>query len=53
MGYASNAVGTINDVATVIGWANEVGALTWIDAVQFAPHGPIDVQALGCDFLAC
>ena len=53
VGYASNAVGTINDVATVIGWAKEVGALTWIDALQFAPHGPIDVQALGCDFLAC
>ena len=53
VGYASNAVGTINDVAAVIGWAQEVGALTWIDAVQFAPHGPIDVQALGCDFLAC
>ena len=53
VGYASNAVGTINDVATIIGWAREVGALTWIDAVQFAPHGPIDVQALGCDFLAC
>ncbi len=53
VGYASNAVGTINDVATVIGWAREVGALTFIDAVQFAPHGPIDVQALGCDFLAC
>lgn len=53
VGYASNAVGTINDVATVVGWAREVGALTWIDAVQFAPHGPIDVQALGCDFLAC
>lgn len=53
VGYASNALGTINDVATIIGWAKEVGALTWIDAVQFAPHGPIDVQALGCDFLAC
>ncbi|MDE3229665.1 MAG: cysteine desulfurase-like protein, partial [Chloroflexota bacterium] len=53
VGYASNAVGTINDVATVIGWAREVGALTWIDAVQYAPHAPIDVQALGCDFLAC
>ena len=53
VGYASNAVGTINDVATVISWAKEVGALTWIDAVQFAPHGPIDVQALDCDFLAC
>ena len=53
LGYASNAVGTINDVATAIGWAREVGALTWIDAVQYAPHAPIDVQALGCDFLAC
>lgn len=53
VGYASNAVGTINDVATIIGWAKAVGALTYIDAVQYAPHGPIDVQALGCDFLAC
>ena len=53
VGYASNAVGTINDVATVIRWAHEVGALAWIDAVQFAPHGPIDVQALDADFLVC
>ena len=53
IGYASNAVGTINDVATIIRWAREVGALTWIDAVQFAPHGPIDVQMLGVDFLVC
>jgi cysteine desulfurase family protein (TIGR01976 family) len=53
VGYASNAVGTINDVATIIGWAKEAGALSFIDAVQFAPHGPIDVQALGCDFLIC
>ena len=53
MGYASNAVGTINDVATVIGWAREVGVFSFIDAVQFAPHGPIDVQALDCDFLVC
>jgi len=53
VGYASNAVGTINDVTTVIRWAHEVGALTWIDAVQFAPHGPIDVQALDADFLVC
>jgi cysteine desulfurase family protein (TIGR01976 family) len=53
VGYASNATGTINDVATVIGWAHEVGALSYIDAVQFAPHGPIDVQALDCDFLVC
>lgn len=53
VGYASNAVGTINDVATVTRWAHEAGALTWIDAVQFAPHGPIDVQALDADFLVC
>jgi cysteine desulfurase family protein (TIGR01976 family) len=53
VGYASNAVGTINDVAAMIGWAREVGAYSFVDAVQFAPHGPIDVQALGCDFLAC
>lgn len=53
VGYASNAVGTINEVTTIIGWAKAVGALTWIDAVQYAPHGPIDVSALDCDFLAC
>ncbi len=53
VGYASNAVGTINDIATIIGWTHEVGALAWIDAVQFAPHGPIDVQALDADFLVC
>ena len=53
VGYASNATGTINDVGTIIGWASEVGALTFVDAVQYAPHGLIDVEALGCDFLAC
>jgi cysteine desulfurase family protein (TIGR01976 family) len=53
VGYASNAVGTINDVAAIVGWAHEAGALAWIDAVQFAPHGPIDVQALDADFLVC
>jgi cysteine desulfurase family protein (TIGR01976 family) len=53
VGYASNAVGTINDVTTIIRWAHEVGALVWIDAVQFAPHGPIDVQKLDADFLVC
>ena len=52
VGYASNAVGTINDVATVVRWAKEAGAISYIDAVQYAPHGPIDVRALGCDFLA-
>lgn len=53
VGYASNAVGTINDVAEVVRLAREVGALSFIDAVHYAPHGPIDVQALDCDFLAC
>ncbi len=53
VGYASNAVGTINDVKTVIRLAHEVGALAYIDAVHYAPHGPIDVRELDCDFLAC
>lgn len=51
--YASNAVGTINDVARLTRVAHSAGALVYIDAVQYAPHGPIDVQALGCDFLVC
>jgi len=53
VGYASNAVGTINPVADAVKAAHEVGALVYIDAVQYAPHGPIDVQTLDCDFLAC
>ena len=53
VGYASNAVGTINDVKTVVGWARAVGAYSFVDAVQYAPHGLIDVKALDCDFLAC
>jgi cysteine desulfurase family protein (TIGR01976 family) len=53
VGYASNAVGTINDVRRVVELAHNVGALCYIDAVQYAPHKPIDVQALYCDFLAC
>jgi cysteine desulfurase family protein (TIGR01976 family) len=52
-GYASNAVGTINDVRAVVALAHQAGALVFVDAVQFAPHGLIDVRALGCDFLAC
>ncbi len=51
VGYASNALGTVNDVRTIVDWAHEAGALAFIDAVQYAPHGPIDVQALGCDLL--
>lgn len=53
VGCASNAVGTINDVATITRWAHEVGALAFLDAVHYAPHGPIDVQRWECDFLAC
>lgn len=53
VGYASNAVGTINDVAEVVRLARAAGALSFIDAVHYAPHGPIDVRALDCDFLAC
>jgi cysteine desulfurase family protein (TIGR01976 family) len=53
VGYASNAVGTINDVAKIIRLAHERGAMAYIDAVHFAPHGPIDVRALDCDFLVC
>ncbi|MGH2524510.1 MAG: aminotransferase class V-fold PLP-dependent enzyme, partial [Anaerolineales bacterium] len=52
-GYASNAVGTINDVHTIVRMAHAAGALCFVDAVQYAPHGPIDVQALDCDFLVC
>lgn len=53
VGYASNAVGTINDVAAVVRLARAVGAMVFVDAVHYAPHGPIDVKALDCDFLAC
>jgi cysteine desulfurase family protein (TIGR01976 family) len=53
VGYASNAVGTINPVQEIVARAHEVGALTYIDAVAYAPHGPIDVQALDTDFLVC
>lgn len=52
-GYASNAVGTINDVKAVVDMAHAAGALVYVDAVQYVPHGPTDVQALGCDLLAC
>ena len=53
VGLASNAVGTINDVRRVVELARRVGALVFVDAVQGVPHLPVDVQALGCDFLAC
>lgn len=53
VGYASNAVGSVNPVREIVARAHEVGALAYIDAVAFAPHGPIDVQALDADFLVC
>ncbi|SRR5579862_3009656 len=53
VGLASNAVGTINPVREIIQLAHRAGALTYIDAVHYAPHGPIDVKALDCDFLVC
>ena len=51
VGYASNAVGTINPVQKIVELAHAAGALTYIDAVHYAPHGPIDVRELGTDFL--
>lgn len=51
--YASNAVGTINDVAKIVSIAHDFGALTVVDAVHYAAHGPIDVQATGTDVLIC
>lgn len=51
--HASNAVGTINPVAQIAQMAKAAGALYVVDAVQSAPHIPIDVQAIGCDFLLC
>jgi cysteine desulfurase family protein (TIGR01976 family) len=53
VGYASNAVGTINPVAEITRLAHGAGALVYIDAVHYAPHGLIDVKALDCDFLVC
>lgn len=51
VGYASNALGTINPVAKIVQMAHAAGTLVYVDAVQYAPHGPIDVQKLDCDFL--
>jgi len=53
VGYASNAVGTVNPVKEITRLAHAAGALVYIDAVQYAPHGPIDVRDLDCDFLVC
>jgi cysteine desulfurase family protein (TIGR01976 family) len=53
VGMASNALGTINPIKEIIEMAHDAGALVYVDAVQYAPHGPIDVQDLKVDFLAC
>jgi len=51
--HASNAIGTINDVRRIGEMVHEAGALVYVDSVQYAPHGPVDVQHLDCDFLVC
>ena len=53
VGWAANAVGTINDVREAIRLAHDVGAMSFIDAVHYAPHGLIDVKAIDTDFLVC
>ena len=53
VGYASNAVGTINPVREITRLAHAAGAMTFIDAVHYAPHGLMDVEDLDCDFLVC
>ena len=53
VGYASNAVGTINPVKEIVRLAHAAGALCYLDAVHYGPHGLIDVAALDCDFLVC
>ena len=53
VGYASNAVGTINPVRVITRLAHAAGALSYVDAVHYGPHGLIDVALLDCDFLAC
>jgi cysteine desulfurase family protein (TIGR01976 family) len=51
--WASNALGTLVDAARVCELAHDAGALAWVDAVHYAPHGPIDVAAIGADVLIC
>jgi cysteine desulfurase family protein (TIGR01976 family) len=53
IGAASNALGTVNDVARACTLARAAGALSFVDAVHYAPHALVDVRAIGCDFLAC
>jgi cysteine desulfurase family protein (TIGR01976 family) len=53
LGAASNALGTISDVSRASALARSAGALSFVDAVHYAPHHPVDVTRIGCDFLAC
>ncbi len=53
LNYASNLTGSINNVKSLVSIAREAKVITYVDAVQFAPHGLIDVNSIGCDFLAC
>jgi cysteine desulfurase family protein (TIGR01976 family) len=53
LNYASNMTGSINPVSMLTKHAKHAGALVYVDAVQLTPHGAVDVEALGCDFLAC
>lgn len=53
IGYASNAIGTVNNVAQIVKLAHSVGALVFVDAVHYAPHASIDARRLDCDFLTC
>ncbi len=53
LGAASNALGTVSDVARACALARAAGALSFVDAVHYAPHALVDVRAIGCDFLAC
>ena len=53
IGGASNALGTINDLAQAVSLAHSAGVLTFVDAVHLAPHELVDVRQIGCDFLAC
>ncbi len=51
-GHVSNSLGTVNDIPALARWAHERGAVMVVDGAQAAPHRPVDVQALGCDFYA-
>ena len=53
LNYASNLTGSVNDVAALVALAHSTGAITYVDAVQIAPHQCIDVRALDCDLLVC